>query len=328
MKSTTENPMLETFVTPPSPIKLPERSGADGVQSADGRRVRRFLHLDDAPVVVTVAESRQEDVGAIRLAAEAVDPERVQYPAEDTRAVSPVRATPRQLEQALARVRFSLCLDEDLGGFFSVFRDDPLLGPVIARRPWARVPRRPLPWEALAWALVERGEDPGEAARIQRRLIHRWGPRFELEGSSEVELFDLPSPQVIADAAPAELVSKGLTESRALALARCAREIVTGRVSLETPRGSERLAGIGGVDSSVLASLACAGRADPDALAAADQTLSRLVGRLASLGRRASESEVEEFFASYRPWRALAAAFAVAGYQRAVVEGPRLRAAA
>lgn len=326
MTSHGETPILETFVVPPSPVKLPERSSADGVTLSDGRRIRRFLHVAGAPVVVTAAESR--DAGAIRLAAEAVEPERITYPPEDSRAASRRLATPRDLEESLSMMRFALCLDQNLGGFFSVYRDDDLLGPVIARRPWARPERRPVPWEALAWAVIERGEEPGEAARIQRRMIHRWGPRVTLDGSSEIELHDVPSPQTLADAAPAELVSKGLTEPRTLSLARCAREIVTGRADPEIAQRCDRLAGVSGIDSTVLATLASSGRGDPDALAAADQTLSRLVGRLASLGRRASEAEVDEFFSGYRPWRALAAAFALAGYQRAVVEGPRLKAVA
>lgn len=318
---------LESFANPPSPVQLPERSAADGILSCDGRRVRRFLHVDGAPVLVTVCPARAGDGGAIRLAAEALDPDSVDYRDGDGRSGGRRSASVGGLATAISRVRFSLGVDEDLTDFFSKNRDDRLLGPVISRRPWARPQRRPWPWEALAWAIVGEGLEPAEAARIQRRIVHRWAPRVLLPGSSE-PLFDFPSSETIADAAPAELVSKGLTEARAIALARSARELVSGRVDLDRPETLDRLLLIREVDGATMESVSAGGRGDLDALPVSDPTLAKLVGRITGLGRRADADEVEGLLAPYAPWRGLAAAFVLAGYSKAVVEGPPLRAVA
>lgn len=319
--------LLESFVNPLVPVQLPERSSPDGVMVSDGRRVRRFLHVEGAPVLIAVSSARSGDGAAVRLVAEAVDPDLVDYQPGDRRADERREASPADLAVAVDRIRFALCLDEDPTDFLQANRDDELLAPVIARRPWARPRRQPWPWEALAWAIVSRATEPVEAARLQRRLVHRWGPRIELAGSDD-RLFDLPSAQTIADAAPAEMVSKGMTETRAIAMARAAREVVSGRVDPQLPETDDRLLLIREVDGITIQALAAEGRGDLDALSICDPTCAKLVGRLAGLGRRADLDEVEQYFEPYRPWRGLAAAFALIGHYRAVVEGPPLRAAA
>lgn len=318
---------LESFVTPPSPVQLPERSAADGILVSDGRKVRRFLHVEAAPVVVTACAARSNDGLSIRLTAESLDPDLVEYQEGDERIANRRAASAADLAAAIERMRFALCLDEDLADFYDSNRQDPLLSPVIARRPWARPKRQPWPWEALAWAIVGQSLESGESARLQRRIVHRWSPRAEVPGSGE-PLADFPSPQTLADAAPAELVSKGLSEARAIALARAAREIVSGRVDLDDPETRDRLLLIREVEDSTLQTFDAEGRGDLDSIAICDPTVAKLVGRLGDFGRRATADEVEAFFAPYAPWRGLAAAFALTGHYRAVVEGPPLRAVA
>ena len=318
---------LESFVTPPSPVQLPERSAADGVLVSDGRRIRRFLHVEGAPVVVTLSAARSKEGRAFRLTADALDPDLVDYQAGDDRSTDRRAASPADLAVAIERMRFALCLDEDLEAFYTSNREDPLLAPVIARRPWARPRRQSWPWEALAWAIVGQSLEPSESARLQRRIVHRWSPRVEVPGSVEV-LSDFPSPQALADAAPAELVSKGLSEARAITLARAAREVVSGRVDLDELQSVARLLSIREIEESTLQTFEAEGMGDLDSIPLGDPTVAKLVGRLGELGRRASQEEVEEFFEPYAPWRGLAAAFALTGHYRAVVEGPPLRVAA
>ena len=66
------------------------------------------------------------------------------------------------------------------------------------------------------------------------------------------------------------------------------------------------------------------GRGDPDSLPAGDLAYVKLVGYLARLGRRATAEEVEEFFAPYAPFRALAGSFALIGWGKAASHGPPL----
>ena len=78
----------------------------------------------------------------------------------------------------MERMRFALGVDDDLGEFYRALRRDPLLGPLLRRRPHLRPRRRPWPWEALAWAVVKQLIESGRAAAIQRRIVGRWGSRL------------------------------------------------------------------------------------------------------------------------------------------------------
>jgi 3-methyladenine DNA glycosylase/8-oxoguanine DNA glycosylase len=201
-------------------------------------------------------------------------------------------------------MRFALGADDDLGDFYGLFKRDPLLGPAIRRRPWIRPRRRPWPWEALAWAIVKQLIETGRAARIQRRIVGRWGARVE---SGPAGLRDVPSAQLIAGRAPAELEAAGLSPKRSIALVAVARQVAAGRVGLGDSDSDRRLLAIPEIGTWTVRCLGLFGRGDPDSLPAGDLIYLKLVGRLARLGRRATEEEVEEFYAPYAPYRGLAA---------------------
>jgi 3-methyladenine DNA glycosylase/8-oxoguanine DNA glycosylase len=123
-------------------------------------------------------------------------------------------------------------------------------------------------------------------------------------------------------------VAKDLSEARSLALVRCARETRAGRARLESAESDARLLAIREIGPWTIRCLGFHGRGDPDSLPAGDLAYVKLVGHLAGLGRRATVEEVEEFFAPYEPYRALAGYFALIGHHKSVAAGPPLRAAA
>jgi 3-methyladenine DNA glycosylase/8-oxoguanine DNA glycosylase len=214
-------------------------------------------------------------------------------------------------EAALAgieRMRFALGIDHDMGEFHARFRRDPLIGPVIRARPWLRPRRRPEPFEALAWAICEQLIDSGRAARIQRRLVRRFGVP-----SACGTLRDVPSPRRLADRAPAELAACDLAPKRALAMIKAAREVAAGRADLERSHEHawRRLRTIPNVGSWTVEKLAFEGQGRDDQLPAGDLAYVKLVGRLAGLGRRASEDEVRAFFAPYDEYAGLAGVYAL-----------------
>ncbi len=219
-------------------------------------------------------------------------------------------------------MRFALGVDDDLGEFHRRFRSDPLLGPLIRRRPHFRPRRRPWPWEALAWAIVKQLIESERAARIQRRIVGRWGPCL---GKERGGYRDVPVPTTIAGRAPAELESMGLTLRRAVALRAVAHEVAAGRCDLLSEASDRRLLAVPEIGPWTVGCLGLFGRGDPDALPAGDLAYIKLVGRLAGLGRRATVDEVEEFYAPYVPFRGLAGALSLAGLHRAIAQGPPLR---
>ena len=180
----------------------------------------------------------------------------------------------------------------------------------MSRKPWVRPRRRPSPWEALAWAVTEQLIDVPRANAIQRRIVHRWGPKLAW---GQARLRDVPGAETIAGRAPAELAGCDLAPKRALALVKVAREAASGRADLSCPDDDARLLKISNIGPWTVQCLGLFGRGDPDSLPAGDLGYVKLIGHLASLGRRATVEEVEEFFEPYRPFRGLAGTFMLSG---------------
>jgi 3-methyladenine DNA glycosylase/8-oxoguanine DNA glycosylase len=257
--------------------------GRDGVLRRSGRGLVRLLHLDGEPVVVRAWMTRS----AVRLRAEG--------------------ATRHAGLEAIGRMRFALGVEHDLRPFHARCRRDPLVGPVIRRRPWLRPRRRPEPFEALAWAICEQLIDSERALAIERRLVRCYG-----RPSACGTLRDAPSPALLAGRSPAELEACGLAAKRALAMVKAAREVAAGRADLSQHEPAwRRLGAIDGIGSWTLEKLAFEGQGRDDQLPAGDLAYLKLVGRLAGLGRRATEDEVRAFFAPYGEHAGVAALYAL-----------------
>ena len=208
---------------------------------------------------------------------------------------------------AIERMRFALGTDHDLSEFQRRFRWDPLIGPVIRRKPWVRPRRRPEPFEALAWAVCEQLIDSGRAAAIQRRIVRRHG-RTSACGTLRAP----PSAAWLAGRSPAELDACGLAPKRSIALVRAAREVASGRADLSQHEPSwSRLRSIPNIGNWTLEMLAVAGQGRDDQLPALDVAYLKFVGLTARLGRRATEDEVREFFAPYGEYAGLAGTYAL-----------------
>lgn len=298
---------LEVEARPVSPFRLPSYGGEDRVMRVRDGVVTRLLQVEGRPVLVRAWEPGK---GRVALRAEPVDPAALVPPARiPTRPANAAR--PADLSLAVERMRFALGVDDDLGEFYRRFRRDQLLGPLLRRRPHLRPKRRPWAWEALAWAVVKQLIETERAARIQRRIVGRWGVRL---GSDRGALRDVPGAATIAGRAPAELASMDLSPGRSLALRAVAREIAAGRCDPGDPAADRCLLSIPEIGPWTVQCLGLLGRGDPDALPAGDLIYLKLVGRLARLGRRATVEEVEEFYAPYAPFRGLAGLWTVGMY--------------
>jgi 3-methyladenine DNA glycosylase/8-oxoguanine DNA glycosylase len=284
---------LRVEVKPVGPFRLSLQGGMDGVLRSRGGVLERLLHHGEQPVHVRVAQTAPD---AVLFGARSHSGDAARY--------------------GIERMRFALGVDEDLSAFHREFADDPLIGRSIRRRPWLRVRRRPEPFEALAWAICEQLIEYERAAAIQRRIVSALGPRWVGWDGCDRPLRDVPSPGVLAAAAPARLESFDLVGSRARLLVRTAREVASGRVDLCDPdheRAWRRLRAIPGIGQWTIEMLALKGQGRHDQLPAGDLGLLKLVGRLLGGGdprARAEEHEVRSFFAPYGQWRGLAAVHA------------------
>ena len=264
-------------MVPVGPFRMPG-CGRDRVMRRRDAALERLLHVGDEPAIVRAWPAG----GRVRVRAEA--------------------ASREAAEVAVARMRFCLGVDHDLRPFLQAFKRDPLLGPLIRRRPWLRPRRRPAPFEALAWAICEQLIDGARAVAIERRLVYRHGRRSRCGA-----LCDVPSARQIAGLAPAQAEACGLSPSRAITLVKAAREVASGRADLEIHEPAwRRLRSLSGVGPWTVECLALHGQGRDDQLPAGDLAYIKLVGVLARLGRRATEEEVRAFFEPYAPFAGLA----------------------
>lgn len=285
--------VVEQDLRPVGPYRMPP-ARPDGIVRRRGQALVRVLHCGDEPAVVRAWPCG----GAVRVRAEAPTREAAAFAAE--------------------RMRFGLGIDHDLAPFHARFRHDRMIGPVIRRHPWLRPFRRAVPFEALAWAITEQLIETTRAFAIQRRLTYRYGRR-----SSCGTLRDAPTPGALAARAPYELAALDLAAKRATAMIRVSREIDSGRVDLaEHEPAWKRLVSIPNIGSWTIDCLAFHGQGRDDMLPAGDLAYVKLVGRLARLGRRATEAEVREFFAPYEEFAGLAGTYML----RASADRPYLRA--
>jgi 3-methyladenine DNA glycosylase/8-oxoguanine DNA glycosylase len=276
--------VLEVDAVPIGPYRMPG-GGVDGVLRNRDGVLERLLHVEGEPAIVRAWATG----GAVRLRGEAASGE--------------IAAA------AIERMRFALGVDHDLRPFQRAVHRDPLLGPIVRRRPWLRPRRRPEPFEAFAWAVTEQLIDVERAFAIQRAIVARHGPR-----SACGRLRDVPSAATVARLAPAQLDACGLAPKRSIALIRAAREIASGRADLKRHEPSwQRLRRVREIGPWTLECLAFLGQGRDDSLAAGDLAYVKWVGRAAGLGRLATEDEVRAFFERYAPYRALAGLYALQG---------------
>ena len=312
--------VAEAEVRPPSPWRMSRGSSDRTLRVRDGVATR-LLHVGGCPVLIRAWQPARDRV---RFRAEAIEPGSVTRP-PISMPPCPGPAGQEQLEEAIACMRRALWVDVDLSDFYRRFRRDPLVGPLIRRRPAFRPSGRPWPWEALAAAVVGQLIEAQRAALIERRIAGRWGPRV---GEGRSALRDVPGPEVIAGRAPAEIEQMELVGKRAVALRRLASDVAGGRCRIESKEGDRRLLALPQIGPWTVQCLGLFGRNDLDSLPAGDLGYIKLVGRLNGGGRRATIPEVEEFYAPYEPYRGLVGALTLSGLHRLVAQGPPMRLAA
>jgi DNA-3-methyladenine glycosylase II len=309
---------LEVEVRPPSPFGL-GRGSTDRTLRIERGIATRLLTVDRAPVL---ARAWLRGPGRVAFRAEAVEPAALTVPVpwEELRP-----ATSAELAVAIERLRFALGVDEDMAAFHQRFRRDPLVGPIIHRRPDFRPSRRLWPWEALAAAVCGQLIEASRAATIERRIVGRWGARLD---HVRTALRDVPPAALIAGRAPAELQSMDLSGGRSLALRKLALDVARGRSDVADPANDARLLAVPEIGPWTVQCLALFGRGEADSLPAGDLGYIKLVGHLAGLGRRATVAEVEEFYAPYEPYRGLVGSLTLSGLHKVVSSGPPLPLAA
>lgn len=198
-------------------------------------------------------------------------------------------------------VRGCLLLDLDTTPFVERARDDPLIGPLVARRPGLRPVRRGTVSQAMVAALAGQLITWREAVAIETRVVARASTRA---GALRAP----PTRAELAALSPAEIASCGMSSARAAALARVLRtldpEALAGHDSAAVAARLGRERGLGPWSVGVVG-LYGLGRLDLGLVG--DLGLMRIASRL--LGRRVEPAETAALLAPHGEWAGLASLY-------------------
>ncbi len=308
---------LETYQRPPSALRRLRRAGAagqagelvlhlalrppydlerllgflaaralPGVERVDASGYARTVSSDVGPVVVRVgrvsgvAAARRSGATALELRIESAPAAALFRLTADARRVFDLAADPAVIEAAFAR--------------------DPLLGPLVRRRPGLRVPGAWDPFECAVRAILGQQVSVAAGRTLAIRLVERAGTRLPTPRHGLTHVF--PTPLALARA---DLSGLGLTSARRAALKALAHAVVGGRLDLragaeQVIAGLRALPGIGDWTAQYVALRALG---VPDAFPAADLVLRRTARRNGRpLTARALAARAE----AWRPWRGYA----------------------
>ena len=261
----------------PAMLAFLERRAIPGVEAVDARAYQRTVRIErqgrthSGWITVTAAPRR----AALRVAVSA--------------------SLAGVLPAVLSRVKqlFDLaCRPDDIAA---------ALGPLAAANPGVRLPGAVDGFEIAVRAILGQQITVKAAATLARRFADAFGEPLETNDPRLVRLF--PGPSAITDRTVDEIASLGIIATRAEAIIALAKEIQTGRLSLdhsasvnETMAALERLPGIGPWTAQYIAMRALSW---PDAFPHPDVAVLKA---MKAKSRREALAQAD----NWRPWRAYA----------------------
>ncbi|WP_227423966.1 DNA-3-methyladenine glycosylase 2 family protein [Pengzhenrongella sicca] len=209
------------------------------------------------------------------------------------------------LAGVVVRIRRWLDLDADPGLVGSALCADPLLGPLVARRPGLRIPGTTDPFELAVRAVLGQQISVAGARTLAGRLVAAYGA----PGVDGLRLF--PEAAVLAAAGPDELRGIGLTGARAGTLARLAAAVAGGlplTVGADRAQVRAGLLALPGIGPWTADYVALRALGDPDVFPAGDLVLRKALADLpGGAGHPLDIAAATRRAAAWSPWRGYAA---------------------
>jgi AraC family transcriptional regulator of adaptative response / DNA-3-methyladenine glycosylase II len=249
-----------------------------GVERVDAGGYARTVALPSGPTAVTVDAVRGRNELRLHV----------------------VGAPATALLPLTTRVRRVFDLASDPATIGAALRRDPLLAPLVRRRPGLRIPGAWDAFECAVRAVVGQQVSVAAGRTLVTRIVERAGRTLDRPMDGLARLF--PSP---AELAAADLTGLGLVPARARTVAALARAVAEGRLVLDGPADAVRAAllALPGVGEWTAEYVALRALGEPDAFPAGDLVLRRAAGEGRSLTARALAARAE----AWRPWRGYAA---------------------
>ena len=215
--------------------------------------------------------------------------------------------TPALLAQSREALLNILGLRIDPAAFAEFVREDPALGPVVARQPGLRIVQSATVFEALTWAVIGQQINLPFAIALRRTLIQRAG-RVHASG-----LWCYPEAADVARLDLEELTSRKFSRSKAETLLRLARLVVEGRLVLDRGRPVDavvqELLAIKGIGPWTVNYALLRGYGYPDCSLEGDVAVRTAFHRLLGGDARPDIPTTQRLLERYAPYRTMAAAY-------------------
>jgi len=215
---------------------------------------------------------------------------------------SPDDAPPERLQE---QARWVVLVDLDLGPFYRMAGNHPVIGP-IARQFQGMKPIRPATlFEMAVDAVIEQQISLIAARRIRARVVERFGER-------KAGVWVFPGPETMARASKEELRACGLSGRKAEYINGLAGAIVDGSLDLDGLKGMSDdevrsvIGGIRGFGRWSADYILIRGLGRPDAVPADDLAVRTIVGKYLGDGGRMTAEQVEGALKPFVPYRGIA----------------------
>ena len=207
------------------------------------------------------------------------------------------------LLQIVARVRAMFDLAADPAVIAASFRRDPLLGPLVRRRPGLRVPGHWDGFELAVRAVLGQQVTVRGATTLAGLLVRTHGEPLQFTDSGGLTHV-FPSAQSLIDAR-----LQGMPAARVRAIQSLAQAVVAGKLRFDVGAPDDgffaRFQAIAGIGVWTAQYVAMRAFNEPDAFPVADLVLLRAAGN----GRALTAAALLKRAEAWRPWRAYAAMY-------------------
>lgn len=215
--------------------------------------------------------------------------------------------TPALLAHAREALLNILGLRIDPAAFAAFARQDPALGPVVARQPGLRIVQSATVFEALTWAIIGQQINLPFAIALRRSFIQLAG-RVHASG-----LWCYPEARDVARLPLEDLTSRKFSRSKAETLLRLAQLVVDGRLVLDRERPIaevvQELLAIKGIGPWTVNYALLRGYGYPDCSLEGDVAIRTAFHRLLGGDARPDIPTTQRLLERYAPHRTMAAAY-------------------
>ncbi|VXC64825.1 DNA-3-methyladenine glycosylase [Massilia sp. 9I] len=215
--------------------------------------------------------------------------------------------TPALLERAREALLNILGLRIDPAAFAQFVRDDPALGPVVARQPGLRIIQSATVFEALTWAIIGQQINLPFAISLRRTFIQLAG-RTHASG-----LWSYPEAADVARLELEALTSRKFSRAKAETLLRLAQLVVDGQVRLDrdlpVDQFVQQLLAVKGIGPWTVNYTLLRGYGYPDCSLEGDVAVRTALHRLLGGEARPDIPTAQRLLERYAPHRTMAAAY-------------------